>query len=181
MGGGRRLLDANGTQDAIEKLGIMTTERGLDSLAIVGIRRRGVPIAARMAQAIEKAKGKRPLVGALDITLYRDDLSLVAAQPVVSGTEIDFPVEGKRIVLVDDVLFTGRTVRSAIDALIDLGRPAKIELAVLVDRGWRELPIEANYASLKVDTSLKEVIKVHVKEIDGSDYVEVVEMAGNVK
>ena len=180
--GGRQLCDAKATQAAIEQLARDVVDRGgLDGLAVIGIRRRGVPIAQRMVAAIEKERGRRPLMGALDITLYRDDLTLVAAQPVVSGTEIDFPVEGKRIVLVDDVLFTGRTVRSAIDALIDLGRPAKIELAVLVDRGWRELPIEANYAAHRIETTIREVVKVHVAEVDGADHIDIVEMAGSVK
>jgi pyrimidine operon attenuation protein/uracil phosphoribosyltransferase len=150
-------------------------------LAIVGIRRRGVPLGKRLADVLGGRLGKKPLFGILDITLYRDDLTLVAEQPVVSGTEIDFKVEGKRIVLVDDVLFTGRTVRAAIDALMDLGRPAKIELAVVVDRGWRELPIEANHVAERVTTTLREVIKVHVKEIDGDDGAEVVLAGEDVK
>ena len=178
MAGGRRLLDKNGLHTAIEKLAISVIDKGKSEhtggeLAIIGIRRRGVPLGKRLVEELKRRTGKTPLFGVLDITLYRDDLTLVAEQPVVSGTEVAFPVEGKRIVLVDDVLFTGRTVRAAIDALMDLGRPQKIELAVIVDRGWRELPIEANHVAEKVTTTLREVIKVHVSDIDGDDGAEV--------
>ncbi len=175
--GGRKLMDERGLARAIERIADSVIEKGrgeAGELAIVGIRRRGVPLGRRLTDVLGARLGKRPPFGILDITLYRDDLTLVAEQPVVSGTEIDFKVEGKRIVLVDDVLFTGRTVRAAIDALMDLGRPAKIELAVVVDRGWRELPIEANHVAERVTTTLLEVIKVHVKEIDGDDGAEVV-------
>jgi pyrimidine operon attenuation protein/uracil phosphoribosyltransferase len=186
MAGGRKLLDANGLKKAIEKLALSVIEKGKSAegageLAIVGIRRRGVPLGKRLVEELTKKTGKHPLFGVLDITLYRDDLTLVAEQPVVSGTEIDFPVEGKRIVLVDDVLFTGRTVRAAIDAVMDLGRPKMIELAVVVDRGWRELPIEANHVAERVATSLREVIKVHVSDIDGDDGADVIVQGENVK
>lgn len=186
MAGGRKLLDAKGLEKAIDKLAVSVIEKGKSEhtggeLAIIGIRRRGVPLGKRLVEALAKKMGKAPLFGVLDITLYRDDLTLVAEQPVVSGTEVDFPVEGKRIVLVDDVLFTGRTVRAAIDALMDLGRPKKIELAVIVDRGWRELPIEANHVAEKVTTSLREVIKVHVSDIDGDDGAEIIIMGEDVK
>src|SRR5258708_7087549 len=183
--GGRRLLDADGLARAIAKLADSIIEKGkteptTGELAIVGIRRRGVPLGKRVVHELARRLGKKPPFGALDITLYRDDLTLVAEQPVVSGSEVDFPVDGKRVVLVDDVLFTGRTVRAAIDALLDLGRPKKIELAVVVDRGWRELPIEANHVAEKVETSLREVIKVHVSDIDGDDGAEVIVIGEDV-
>ena len=186
MAGGRTLLDSKGLAQAIEKLAISVIDKGRaepnkGELAIIGIRRRGVPLGSRLVDELARRTGKRPLFGVLDITLYRDDLTLVAEQPVVSKTEVDFPVEGKRCVLVDDVLFTGRTVRAAIDALMDLGRPARIELAVVVDRGWRELPISADHVAEKVPTSLREVIKVHVKEIDGDDGAEVIVRPEDVK
>ncbi|MBI3726066.1 bifunctional pyr operon transcriptional regulator/uracil phosphoribosyltransferase PyrR [bacterium] len=184
--GGRKLLDANGLGRAIAKLADSIIEKGKTEpvqgeLAIVGIRRRGVPLGKRVVEELAKRTGKKPLFGALDITLYRDDLTLVAEQPIVSGSEVEFPVEGKRVVLVDDVLFTGRTVRAAIDALLDLGRPKKIELAVVVDRGWRELPIEANHVAERVQTTLREVVKVHVKEQDGDDGAEIVTAQEDVK
>ncbi len=183
MGQGRRILDARAVDACMDRLARDILKRGddLDALAVIGIRRRGVPIATRVAARIGEIMGRPPRTGALDITLYRDDLTLVAAQPVVSGTEVDFPVEGLRVVLTDDVLFTGRTVRAAMDALLALGRPAKIELAVLVDRGWRELPVEANYAAERVDTTLQEVVKVHLAEVDGADYVEVLTVDEQVK
>lgn len=174
----RQILDEAGLGEALDALAGQILEHGggdLDRLAIIGIRRRGVPMAERIAERIEARAGRRPRTGALDITLYRDDLSLIADQPVVHGTEIDFPVDGLRVVLCDDVLFTGRTVRSAIDALFGLGRPAKVELAVLVDRGHRELPIEANYVARKLETSPDEIVHVHLREVDGRDLVEVVE------
>lgn len=175
---GRSILDAAGLSRALDKLAEEILERGndLERLAIIGIRRRGVPIAERLTERIAKIAGGQPRTGALDITLYRDDLSMIAAQPVVHGTEVEFPVDGLRVVLTDDVLFSGRTVRSAIDALFHLGRPAKIELAVVVDRGWRELPIEANYVAEKIETTRQETVHVNLQEVDGSDGVEVVEL-----
>jgi pyrimidine operon attenuation protein/uracil phosphoribosyltransferase len=183
MAKGKIILDKKAVDACIDRLArdILKKTAKFDDLAIIGIRRRGVPIAERVAARIAELKGQQPRTGALDITLYRDDLTLVAAQPVVSKTEIDYPVEGLRVVLCDDVLFTGRTVRAAMDALLALGRPARIELAVLVDRGFRELPIEANYVAETVDTTLNEVIKVHLAEIDDADYVEVVLSEEKVK
>lgn len=173
----RRILDGEGLSADLERLAseILAGDDSGRDLAVIGIRRRGVPIAERIAALIAAKRGEAPLTGVLDITLYRDDLSLVAAQPVVHGTEIDFSVDDLRVVLTDDVLFTGRTVRSAIDAIFALGRPAKIELAVLVDRGFRELPIEANYVGQTVETQRDEIVHVHLREVDGKDLVEVVQ------
>ncbi|MGH2468190.1 MAG: bifunctional pyr operon transcriptional regulator/uracil phosphoribosyltransferase PyrR [Candidatus Limnocylindrales bacterium] len=150
---------------------IVEKHGGIDRLALVGVQRRGVPLAGRVASAIEAHEGVRPPVGALDITFYRDDLSLVAHQPIVKGTDLPFDPTGLTIVIVDDVLYTGRTVRAAMDALMDFGRPTAIRLAVLVDRGHRELPIRADHVGKNVPTSREEVIKVHVVEVDGEDDV----------
>jgi len=173
--GARSLLDAAGVEGAIKAIASAVLDRDADlgQLAIIWIRRRGVPLAERVAARIQASGGGPVPTGVLDITLYRDDLSLVAAQPVVHGTEIEFPIDGLRVVLVDDVLYTGRTIRAAIDALFGLGRPSRIELAVLVDRGHRELPIEANYVGVKVETEADEIVHVHVSELDGQDLVEV--------
>jgi pyrimidine operon attenuation protein/uracil phosphoribosyltransferase len=140
-------------------------------LALVGIQRRGVPLARRIAEAISENEGAAVPVGALDITFYRDDLSLIAQQPVVKGTDLPFDLNGATVVLVDDVLYTGRTIRAAMDALVDFGRPQAIRLAVLVDRGHRELPIRADHVGKNVPTSREEVVRVHVAEIDGEDAV----------
>lgn len=166
------MLDAAGVNAALDRMaeeiaGRATPARGL---AVIGIRRRGVPLAERLAARLG-ARGIELRQGALDITLYRDDLSLVADQPVVHATEIEFAVDGLRVVLVDDVLFTGRTVRSAIDAIFALGRPARIELAVLIDRGHRELPFSPDYVGLKTPTEATERVKVCLSEIDASDEV----------
>ncbi len=150
---------------------IIERAKGVDRLALVGIHTRGVPIAERLADLIERFEGVRPLSGKLDITLYRDDLTEIALQPVVRKTEVPFDVRGITIVLCDDVIYTGRTARAALDALIDMGRPAVIQYAVLVDRGHRELPIRADYVGKNVPTSRAEVVKVKVTEIDGEDAV----------
>jgi len=175
VGERKRILDAEGVAGRIGELAEAIVARGDDTadLAVIGIRRRGVPIAERVAARIGELTGRPPRSGALDITLYRDDLSLVADQPVVHATEIEFPVDGLRCVLVDDVLFTGRTIRAAMEALFALGRPGRVELAVLVDRGHRELPIQADYAARTLDTSASEIVDVRVEEIDGEDGVEV--------
>jgi len=152
---------------------IVEKHAGTDGLALVGIQRRGVPLAHRIASAIRENEGVDVPVGALDITFYRDDLSLVAQQPIVKGTDIAFDLNGKTIVLVDDVLYTGRTIRAAMDALIDFGRPKAIRLAVLVDRGHRELPIRADHVGKNVPTSREEIVKVMLEEIDGEDAVEI--------
>ncbi len=151
---------------------IMERNQGAERLALVGIHTRGVPIAERLAAFIEEFEGVRPPVGKLDITLYRDDLTEIALQPVVKKTEVDFDVHGMRIVLCDDVLFTGRTARAALDALVDMGRPATIQYAVVIDRGHRELPVRADYVGKNVPTSSSEVVLVKLVETDGKDAVE---------
>ena len=165
----RQIMDADDMRRAIVRISHEIVEKhgGTSGLALVGIQRRGVPLATRIADAIEQNEGKRVPVGALDITFYRDDLSMVATQPLVKGTDLAFDVTGLTIVLVDDVLYTGRTIRAALDALMDFGRPAAIHLAVMVDRGHRELPIRADHVGKNVPTSRDEIIKVHVDEIDG--------------
>lgn len=150
---------------------IIEKNAGVEDVALVGIRTRGFPLAERIRDNIEKIEGKKVPLGILDITLYRDDLSKLSHQPVVNSTQIDFRLENKKIILVDDVLYTGRTVRAALDALIDLGRPKLIQLAVLVDRGHRELPIRADYIGKNVPTSKKEIIDAFLEEIDGEDVV----------
>ncbi|NQT75965.1 MAG: bifunctional pyr operon transcriptional regulator/uracil phosphoribosyltransferase PyrR [Candidatus Omnitrophica bacterium] len=150
---------------------ILEKNEGPEGLAIVGIRTRGYVLAERIAQAISRIDGSSVAVGALDITLYRDDLSVVAEQPIMHKTEIDFDIEDRNIILVDDVLYTGRTIRCALDALIDFGRPKSIQLAVLIDRGHRELPIRADYVGKNLPTSQKELVQVKLQEIDGDDSV----------
>jgi pyrimidine operon attenuation protein/uracil phosphoribosyltransferase len=154
---------------------ILERTEDLDKLVFVGIRRRGVPLAQRLAQKIESLERRKIPVGILDINLYRDDLSTVAHQPVLNATDIPFPVTGKDVILMDDVLYTGRTIRAALDALFDHGRPARVQLLVLIDRGWRELPIEARYVGRMVQTSANEIIEVKFQEIDGLEKVLMVE------
>ncbi len=168
-----RLMDPAGMARVLARMAreVVEASGGVDGFALVGIRTRGVPLARRLALEIEKAEGVRVPVGVLDITLYRDDLTTVASSPVLKRTDISFPVETKTIVLCDDVLYTGRTVRAAIDAILDFGRPRRILLAVLVDRGRRELPIEAQLVGKKVSTSATEVISVTFRETDGEDDV----------
>jgi len=150
---------------------IIERNKGVDDLVLIGIRTRGVPLAKRLAEKIEEIEGKKIKVGILDITLYRDDLTVIGPQPIVKETKIPFPITDKKVVLVDDVLFTGRTVRAALDSLIDFGRPRSIQLAVLIDRGHRELPIRADYVGKNVPTSLKELVEVRLTEEDGEDLV----------
>ena len=154
---------------------ILERNRGVEELALVGIRTRGVPLARRLADIIRGINGHDVPTGALDITLYRDDLMrhAIGAQPIVRRTEIPFSIDDKRILLVDDVLYTGRTIRAALDALIEFGRPKAIQLIVMVDRGHRELPIKADYVGKNLPTSLSESVKVHLTEIDGRDEVEI--------
>jgi len=168
-----KVLDKAGIDKAVSRIAHEITEgaKPIGDIAIIGIKNRGAYIAERVASRIEDIAGQKPPVGALDITLYRDDLTQVAEQPVVHATEISFDIEGKTIVLVDDVLYTGRTIRCALDALIDFGRPAKIQLAALVDRGHRELPIRADYVGKNVPTSPAETIEVRLEEADGKDEV----------
>ncbi|MBV9611432.1 MAG: bifunctional pyr operon transcriptional regulator/uracil phosphoribosyltransferase PyrR [Acidobacteriaceae bacterium] len=154
---------------------ILEKTTDLNRLAFVGIKRRGVPLAHRLAAKIESLERLAIPVGILDINLYRDDLSTVSERPVVHAKQIDFPVVGKDIVLMDDVLYTGRTVRSALDALFDHGRPARVQLLVLIDRGHRELPIEARYVGRMVQTSSREIIEVKFREVDGEEKVLLVE------
>lgn len=140
-------------------------------IALVGIRSRGVPLAERLIKELKTIGAKNVPLGILDITLYRDDLSLIANQPIVKETKLPFAIDEKILILVDDVLFTGRTIRAALDALIDFGRPQGIKLAVLIDRGNRELPIQVDYVGKKISTNLKQMIKVELKEVDGKDEV----------
>jgi len=147
----------------------------LDKLAFIGIRRRGVPLAKRLAAKIKDLEDREVPTGTLDINLYRDDLTTVGTSPILNSTDIPFDVTGKDIVLVDDVLYTGRTIRAALDALFDQGRPARVQLLVLIDRGWRELPIEARYVGRMVQTSANEIIEVKFQEIDQMEKVILVE------
>lgn len=169
----KEIIDAKGIKRALTRIAheIVEKNKGTDNLVLVGIRTRGVPLARRLAARIKEFEGIEIPVGILDITLYRDDLSTIANQPIVHQTEIPFDITGKKIVLVDDVLFTGRTVRAALDALVDLGRPKAIQLAIMVDRGHRELPIRADFVGKNLPTSRNEVISVNLKEIDGSDKI----------
>jgi pyrimidine operon attenuation protein/uracil phosphoribosyltransferase len=152
---------------------IIENNKGLENVYIVGIRSRGVPMAERLQKYLEKFEDYTVPVGILDITLYRDDLSTIAQQPVLKGSQIDFDINDSTVILTDDVLYTGRTVRAAIDALLDFGRPKQIELCVLIDRGHRELPIKANYIGKNVPTSNEEIIKVSFKETDDEDKVRI--------
>jgi pyrimidine operon attenuation protein/uracil phosphoribosyltransferase len=173
----KRLLDGPRMNRAIRRMAIEILEknRGTQDLIIVGIRSRGVPIAERMAKEIEEMEGHSVSSGILDITLYRDDLTTIAPQPVVKPTKLPEPIDDKVVVLVDDVLYTGRTVRAALDALIDFGRPKAVMLAVLIDRGHRELPIHADVIGKIVPTDAEEVIKVKLVETDGEDEVLIME------
>jgi pyrimidine operon attenuation protein/uracil phosphoribosyltransferase len=173
-----QIMDTDGIRRALIRIAheIIEKNKGVENLALVGIRRRGVPLAQRIAEQIKQIEGVNIPIGILDITLYRDDLSTLAHQPVVHRTELTFPLAGKKIVLVDDVLFTGRTVRAALDALVDIGRPEFIQLAVLVDRGHRELPIRADYVGKNVPTSKREMVSVMVREIDNDDRVFIQEL-----
>ena len=172
---GRRIMAAEDVRRAIIRISheIVEKQAGTEGLVLIGIQRRGVPLAHRIADAIREHEGVTIPVGALDITFYRDDLSLIAQQPVVKGTAIPFDLNGATVILVDDVLYTGRTIRSAMDALIDFGRPQAIRLAVLVDRGHRELPIRADHVGKNVPTSREELVKVQLEETDGEDAVEI--------
>jgi pyrimidine operon attenuation protein/uracil phosphoribosyltransferase len=153
------------THELIEK------NKGTKNIVLIGIKRRGDFIAQRIAEQIRKSEGKKVPIGAVDINLYRDDLQLVAEAPIIEGTDIAFDINKKTLVLVDDVLFTGRTVRAAIEEILDFGRPRVIQLAVLIDRGHRELPIQADYVGKKLPTSMNEIVDVQLKETDGIDRV----------
>jgi pyrimidine operon attenuation protein/uracil phosphoribosyltransferase len=171
------VLDADQVARSLARIAheILERNRSIDEVALVGIRTRGVPLAKRIAKSIQDVSGHDVPTGALDITLYRDDLmrTPLGPQPVVRKTEIQFSIDDKRILLVDDVLYTGRTIRAALDALIDFGRPRAIQLIVLVDRGHRELPIKADYVGKNLPTSAAQSVQVHLAEIDGRDEVEI--------
>jgi pyrimidine operon attenuation protein/uracil phosphoribosyltransferase len=167
-----KILDQEGINRAIIRIAheIIERNKGSQGLCVVGIRNRGVYLAQRIASCIKQIEGTDVSTGALDITLYRDDLALATGQPLVRKTEIDFDINDKNLVLVDE-LYTGRTIRAALDALIDFGRPKSIQLAVLVDRGHRELPIRADFVGKNIPTSKKESVDVHLQESDGRDEV----------
>ena len=154
---------------------IIEKNNGAENLGLVGIRRRGVFLAQRLAEMIQRIEKAPVALGTLDITLYRDDLSTLGPKPVVQKTEIGFPVTGKNVILVDDVLYTGRTARAAMDALFGQGRPKQVQLCVLIDRGHRELPIEATFVGRKVQTTEQEIIEVQLRELDGAEKVLLVE------
>jgi pyrimidine operon attenuation protein / uracil phosphoribosyltransferase len=176
-----RIMDAARIDRALARLAseIVEENQGVQDLYLVGIRRRGVPLAKRIAEKIKALEGSLPYLGSLDITLYRDDLSTVGASPIVNRTELEIDIEDKNIVLVDDVLYTGRTIRAALDQLMDFGRPRKVRLAILIDRGreHRELPIQADFIGKTVPTKKSEIIKVMLKEFDDEEGVGIFERA----
>ncbi len=174
-----QLMSASEIERTLVRLAheILEKSPDLDRLAFIGIRRRGVPMAQRLSRKIESLERRTIPVGVLDINLYRDDLTTVDIQPVVSATEIPFSVQGQDIILMDDVLYTGRTIRAALDALFDHGRPARVQLLVLIDRGHRELPIEARFVGRTVQTTSNEIIEVKLQEVDQIEKVLLVEKA----
>ena len=169
----RMVLDAQGVERALARITheILERNKGVENLVFIGVRSLGVEIAERLAAKAAAIEGVQVPSGIIDITLYRDDLSRAAQQPAVQGTDIPFPIDGRQVVLVDDVLFTGRTVRAALDALMDLGRPRSVQLAVLIDRGHRELPIRADYVGKNLPTAANESVQVRLRERDGCDEV----------
>jgi pyrimidine operon attenuation protein / uracil phosphoribosyltransferase len=177
MANSTKLMDSDQIRRAVIRIAheILERNKGVEDLCIVGIRTRGAVLAERVKKAIQEIEGQDVPLGVLDINLYRDDLALVAKQPVVRETLIDFDITDKIVVLVDDVLFTGRTIRAALDALVDLGRPAVIQLAVLIDRGHRELPIRADFAGKNIPTSRDQKVKVTLGETDGAEDAVVIE------
>jgi pyrimidine operon attenuation protein/uracil phosphoribosyltransferase len=172
-----QILDGPGISRALTRIAheVLERNKGTDGLVLVGLRSRGIELARRLSRNIKEIEGVEVPVGALDVTLYRDDLGKVGVQPVVRKTEIPFTVDQKKVVLVDDVLYTGRTIRAAMDSLMDLGRPRLIQLAVLVDRGHRELPVRADYVGKNVPTSQQEQVQVLLEEEDGVDRVVILE------
>jgi pyrimidine operon attenuation protein / uracil phosphoribosyltransferase len=174
------IMDSARMKRALSRLAseIVEENQGAKDLYLVGIRRRGVPLAERLVKKIEQLEGEKPIYGIIDITLYRDDLSTVGANPIVNKTELDTDIEDKNIILVDDVLYTGRTIRAALDQLMDFGRPRKVKLAVLIDRGHehRELPIQADFVGKLVPTKQAEIIKVMLKEYDDREAVGIYEI-----
>ncbi|MEO8726364.1 MAG: bifunctional pyr operon transcriptional regulator/uracil phosphoribosyltransferase PyrR [Acidobacteriaceae bacterium] len=175
-----RIMSASEIERTLVRLAHEMVEKnnGADNLALVGIKRRGVPLAQRLAKLISDIEKKPVAVGTLDIQFYRDDLSTEGPKPIVHPGEIGFDVNGKNVVLCDDVLYTGRTIRAALDALFDHGRPQRVQLMALIDRGWRELPIEAQFIGRNVQTSAREIIEVKLREIDDSEEVLVMERTG---
>lgn len=173
MGKWTIIMDENAMQRAITRISheILERNKGVESLAIIGIQRRGVPLAKAIAEKIHEIEKQRIPTGYLDITFYRDDLSMLAEHPVLNATKIDFTIDKQNIILVDDVLYTGRTVRAAIEAIMDIGRPASIQLAIIIDRGHRELPIRADYVGKNVPTAKSEIVHVMVTEFDGINQV----------
>jgi pyrimidine operon attenuation protein/uracil phosphoribosyltransferase len=171
------IMDKDAIRRALIRIAheIIENNKGLQDIVLVGIHRRGVPMAVRLQKFLSGIENTVVPIGELDITLYRDDLTLRSDQPRVGPTNVPFDLDGKKVVLVDDVLFTGRTVRAALDALMDLGRPDRIQLAVLVDRGHRELPVRADYVGKNVPTAKREVVDVRLSEIDGVDQVVIIE------
>ena len=172
-----QILDGPGISRVLTRIAheILERNKGTDGVVLVGLRSRGIELARRLSRNIKEIEGVEVPVGALDVTLYRDDLGKVGVQPVVRKTEIPFTVDEKKVVLVDDVLYTGRTIRAAMDSLMDLGRPRLIQLAVLVDRGHRELPVRADYVGKNVPTSQQEQVQVLLEEDDGVDRVVILE------
>lgn len=179
MSGERRILTGADIQRTLTRIAheVVESNKGLDGLMLVGIQRRGAPLARRIAQAIASFEGASVPVGALDINLYRDDLTS-RPQPLVRPTDLPAPVDGRAVALVDDVFFTGRTARAALNALMDLGRPRIVQLAVLIDRGHHELPIRADYVGKNIPTSLDEVVRVRLSELDGAEEVVVADAEG---
>jgi pyrimidine operon attenuation protein/uracil phosphoribosyltransferase len=169
--GTQHLLDADGVEQALARLAEEISRRGGDGLLLVGIRRRGVQLAKRIAAILKQSHGIEVPTGSLDITLYRDDLHQIGPMPVIGMTEIPGDITGDRVVIVDDVLFTGRTIRAALQELADFGRPRKVELCVLVDRGGRELPIQADYVGLEVEAGERDLVEVRVPELDDESSV----------
>ncbi|MBX5476457.1 MAG: bifunctional pyr operon transcriptional regulator/uracil phosphoribosyltransferase PyrR [Clostridia bacterium] len=172
------IMDKTAIERSLRRMAHEIIERNedLSQVVLVGIRRRGVPLAQRLGRYIAEFEGREVPVGVLDITLYRDDLTLKSPTPEVQGSDIPVDINGRAVVLVDDVLYTGRTVRAALDALVDIGRPAQIQLAVLIDRGHRELPIRADYVGKNVPTSRREVIECRLAEVDGREQVMIMEL-----
>ena len=175
----RELMAAGEIDRALTRLATEIVERngGAGGLALIGIHRRGVPLAERLSAKIEQQEKVKVPLASLEVTLYRDDLTTIATQPVVKTQDIGIEVTGWNVILVDDVLYTGRTVRASMNALFQFGRPARVQLCVLVDRGWRELPLEASYVGRKVQTTASEIVEVRLKEVDGIEQVMLVERA----
>lgn len=171
------LLDEKAIKRSLIRISheIIEKNKGVEDIVLIGIKRRGYPLAERISECIENIEGIKVPVGSLDITLYRDDLTNISEMPKVKNDQLDLEVKGKKVIIVDDVLYTCRTARAAIDAIIDLGRPSAIQLAVLIDRGHKELPIKADYVGKNVPTSKDEIVKVEIEEIDENDSVKIYE------